>query len=1180
MDLRAGLATCALLAGSCRAGVGDPILIPDEWSRQVVVTVPRARPEAPTIDGYVDYQEWYYASGVIGFVDADTGCLAHHPVRMNLCYDDDNVYVAVVIDRPPLHPSPRATFDQGRHDHIWWKDDAFEIVLCPGRPEKGINDYYAFCGNSSGAWSNLRGTLEGHGSDASWPGQWEYAARRAGRESWHAELAIPVAQFEKAEKPGPGAVWLLDLMNQQVTPQKKIIDLGMIWGFHAHGYSSPYKARLVFVDGGPIVRPHGLGRLKPAGDDPAETLGLRQVFYNQGEDPFTLDGHAWIFRGPAKRPEGALPFFEIWDRLLRVRETGEPVEEPGQEIQAFRSEADLLRELNERYAFLTEHAAKITVEPDGAGYFPLEVPVQPGEYLIAYRFADTATGQVMSAQVVPVGVVPGLALTLRPYFLTHQVIRAEASLRDVEVAEGDRVAFTVALGEELLDEKEAPLPEGAEAVHVFLDSRDLPEASEATISARLVGTDGQVRLTNSEGIVRPPTPEWSGNQIGRSKVVPPPFEPVRLVGNETIGLWHRRIRFGPNGLPASITARDAELLASPVDLDCSLPLVPEEAAPRLVSSDERDIIFEAGLKAENLRATVRSSTHYDGTTRLDVTLRPTAQAVTIERLALELPIAGRWARLITHTAVYTDQQRAKTEGFAGSVDEWRELYPEGAMPFTYALYLGAEDRGVQWFCESDRGWCNGDDSRVISLQQASDGATLRIAFVDQPIELTEPLHLTFGLTVTPIKDASAGRDILEAAEGHPSEEDWDEEKRAEFFQAYREAGVAQVTIYMCRDDYFGCPRPMNAENEQAIRAFAERVHREGFTVRPYAGWGVNANIPDFLTFGQEMLAEPVRNIGWGCFLQNPASPFSDWWLEGTRYLLEEVGLDGTYMDGTCLPRLILNEFDGFRWTDDDGNVHGTYPLWSIRDFIERLYILAHVESRRPGVVVLHQNCPLYFIDGFSDKRVTGEGYYHRGETVLETFSPAEFRAFYMTEPNGVFTVGLWHDWLRLPITCNEMRAMWLPHDVPMPAGGGLIRYYARHAGYDRKTQAWVRVHKIREAFRAARFVPYWGEEPVAAFDPPGPLASALVDEQAKRALVVVSNLPDQAWEGAARLDRRVLGVPDDAPCYDAMFDRELAVEADGSIRLSIEPQRYRLISVNARVPLPEGANLDETAGGG
>jgi len=153
------LALIALCAASCFAQDDPPTLIPDWWARQTVVPIPRAYPEAPAIDGSIGYREWYNASAVDGFIDNDTGNMSDLPVRMYVCWDDEHVYVAVSIYRPPLHPTPRATFKAGRHDHIWWKDDNFELVLQPGRAENSIEHYYALAGNSVGAYALMRGTV-------------------------------------------------------------------------------------------------------------------------------------------------------------------------------------------------------------------------------------------------------------------------------------------------------------------------------------------------------------------------------------------------------------------------------------------------------------------------------------------------------------------------------------------------------------------------------------------------------------------------------------------------------------------------------------------------------------------------------------------------------------------------------------------------------------------------------------------------------------------------------------------------------------------------------------------------------------------------------------------------------------------------------------------------------------
>ncbi len=1168
------LVACAGLAQDAEE---TPTLIPDWWARQAVATIPPARPEPPTIDGRVGYREWFYASGVDGFIDVDTGNLPDLPVRMYACYDEAHVYVAVRIERPPMHPTPRSTFEPGRHDHIWWQDDAFELVIRPGRRERGIEHFYAFVGNAVGAWSLMRGDLEGSGGDTSVEAEWEYAAGPAGRTAWSGELAIPIEQLSDCEPPQPGSVWLMDLMGQQVTPRKRMIDLGMVWNNRMHGYRCPVTPRFVFVgEDGPILRPHGVGRLSATGEPPVENSGMRMVFYNLGDEAFSLDGRVQLFRAPADHPEGALTLYDAWDRVRRIREGGRDID-PTQAVQAFRSEEDILRELNERFEFVGEREGRLVVRASpaegeaGNAYFNLERPVENGEYIVAWEFTDPETGEVVSAQVVPYAILPGLKVSLRPFFLKYGKLRAEASLANLELREDDRVEFALEVGGERLATAAAPIDPQAESVHVFLDATGIEPGAEAAVTARLLRPDGAEVIANSATVTRPPDPEWWPNEIGRSQVVPPPFEPVRPDGERAVTVWQRRIEIGDNGLPASIVARGTELLARPVTLDLGGPT---QWTCRRASIDERDAVFEATGSAGPLALSMRSVFHYDGTGRFDLEIAPGDGGATIERLVLEVPVVEDLARLAWHQGTWTDPQRASRTTFAGSVEEWFEQYPEGMVPFTWACYVGAEDRGVQWFCEADRDWSNADEERVVGLAREDGAVVLDVAMIDEPLEIAQPWRATFGLTVTPVKDAAPGRQIVRVAMGRPPgvQEDADLEDLAKTHQAIIDAGANMVSTYITDEEHFGCPRIYNPRYEQAAREYAQMLHGLGLRYTPYCGWGVNANIPDFSTFGQEMLAEPVKNIGWGCFLHNHAGTFPDWWLHGAKHLIEQTGLDGVYMDGMAMPRLMQNELDGYAWTDREGRGRGSYSIWAIREFIERLYVYTHVEAPKDAIIRNHYNLETFCIGAFTDERVTGEGQYHAGETVLEVNSPAEFRANFMTQGNGVATTGLWWNWLKLPIARNEMRSMFIIHDVPMGVGGGIVRYYGRQIGYGRKTRPWVHLHRLRAAFEGAEFIGYWQDDVIQA-EPEGLLASAWVDRDGGRALVAIANLPNEPWSGTVSFDRELLGIAADAQPIDAMFDEPIETEGD-TISLEIEPQRYRVIIFGDRVPVPENARID------
>ncbi len=1163
----AGLALL-LLAPAAAQQAAPPL---DGWPRQPAIAVPPALPAAPVIDGHVNYKEWFYAAHVGGFMDLDAGAATARPVSLYLCYDAAALYVGLVISRPPLNPTPRATFEPGPHEHLWWKDDNFELVVEPGEGD-GLKHGYAFCGNSIGGWSDLRYLLAGGGSSAAWTGQWEYQATRAGRDNWHAELKIPVAQFDGGQPPAPGVDWRLAVMNQQVTPRKAMIDWSYMWSFGQGGYASPNKAHLRFVDArGPIVRLSELGKLRPVGKDAetkTERCGVRMVLYSHAETPLKVRCRGDLYRCPEKRPAGVLTFYDLWDRLLTVRATGQPLRDPKDPTQAFRNEADLLRELNERYTHVASAEVTLPIGKDKPGYFPLQPVLQRGEYVCAWRVSDPETNREYVVQVTPFQILPALDLQLQPYFLTHHKLRVNASVADV-AREGDRIQVALAVGGKSLGSAETPVPAGAESVKLYLDTKDWPEGQEGAVTAALVGADGQARERSEARLTRPATPSWYGRNLGRSAVVPPPFEPVRCPDARTAAVWGRTYRFGPNGLPASITTRGAELLARPVQLAPS----PAGAALQRISADDRDAVFESVAAGEVTR-TVRTTVHYDGCLRCDVTLTPRGRA-TLGELVLDVPLKPEYADLFTHAATSTDFAKLKTDGLGGGLAKWFARYPDGRMPFTFAFFLGARDRGVQWFCESDRGWSNERPDQVIELRRGADEVALRVHFIDRPVTLTEPLRLTFGLMVTPTKDATAGRAERLIAFGQPAEIRRDGlDKLAADLPMYRERGGTLISSYMNDPDHFGQPYFYNAEDEALMKDFAALCHRHGLTYRPYNGWGVHTNTPQFETFGVEMLREPWRNAGWGVYWHNPASTFGDWWLNGVEHLVKVDGFDGIYMDGTCGPELIANELDGFAWTDASGNAHGSYPIWAIRDFIERLYVLLHHELRPDGVVDLHDGRePLYFINVFADTTVSGEYHLSRGKTVLEVFDPDEFSAYYLTHLNGNARRFIWWNWMKLPILRNEIQSMALLHDTPLPVGGGIIKHYGTQVGYAKETRPWVRLAKLRDAVGSAEFLGYWSAPPVTCA-PAGPLSSLWVDRAAGRLLWVVSNLATEQWTGSLRVDPAKLGLPADAEWLDAMFDLPLGIKAADPLRLTIEPQRYRLFALNVSVPLPENVKRD------
>lgn len=1172
-----------VFAGGFSASAQDKPATPlDTWSRQPITVVPPVKGKAPVIDGHVDFKEWYYATAISGFYDHEAGGLSRYPAWVYLCYDKDALYVGITIQRPPLFPTPKSTFPAGLHSSIWWKDDNFELVMEPQNTEKIAPFGYAFAGNSVGACSDLRYVVKGAGSDAAWDGKWEYKAER-GRDTWSAELKIPFSQFEGVLPPQPGTEWTFDALVQSVTPRKQLSDWAHMWSFGQNDYRSANKARLIFGDlNTPVFRQSQIGQMQPAGkqiEDKITPIGSRTILYHQGDKPYTLEGEAVMYRADA-RAEGDLNFMDLWDRLRVARETGKPITDPKETTQSFRNEASFLKEINTRYKPVATQNLTITVKPDGAGYFPIDVPKAPGDYIVAFRFRDAATGKILSSQLTPFTIASQFEIALTPYFLEHQKLRVDFNMDEIPT-EATGVRARLKIGDKNLQQnQEALSEENREEARLYLDTKSWPENASAQIEAELLDANGKVLQSAQQTLTRPKAPTWWNQKLGMSQIVPTPFTLVESKTKNEVSVWGRRYQLGENGLPKSITTRGEELLSRPIELKAVAGGAPLQAGRTLSrqSVSPRDAVFQSVRQNANLKITTRTTTHYDGALRFDIQVAPVGRNITLDSLVLDIPIQARWAKLFTHGGTSTAFNANKKDALGGGLGTWFKTYPSGAMPFTYAFFLGYYDRGIQWFAPGDRGWSNADENKKIALIKNGDEVILRVTFADKPVTLSKPLDLNFGLMVTPTKATPPrGRDLSIIAYGKPRElREYGMERLQKEFAINKEAGGEVISSYLSDgDDIFGQPWVYNEEDRKLLKQIADAAHDAGMKYRPYSGWGVSTVIPEFATFGKEMLKEPARNAGWGNYWMNGKSAaWADWWLAGAKDNAAKLNFDGMYLDGTVMPELTANELDDMGWRDAKGNLHGTYPVWELRAFLERLYILLHGEVKMNGIVDVHDGHePLYFINSFADTTVSGEYHLQRGKTILEVFSPEEFAAYYATHLQGNSRRFIWWNWMKLPITENEMRSMAILHDTMMVVGAGRIQLYRTQLGYGKMTDAWVRLRHLRARYADAEFVPYWKTTFINAM-PDGLRASAWTDKKSGRAFVAVANLSTTNWKGILQFDAKKLGVAPDASIADAMFDVPLGYKVSENLPLTIEGQSYRIFLLNDRFAIPATPKMD------
>ena len=87
-------------------------------------------------------------------------------------------------------------------------------------------------------------------------------------------------------------------------------------------------------------------------------------------------------------------------------------------------------------------------------------------------------------------------------------------------------------------------------------------------------------------------------------------------------------------------------------------------------------------------------------------------------------------------------------------------YPDGTFygNFKPYIWLGAEERGLAFFADNDKGWeLNVDDkdnaksTPAVELIRKDGVLTMRINLIQKPVTLTEPRTIVFGLMASPAK---------------------------------------------------------------------------------------------------------------------------------------------------------------------------------------------------------------------------------------------------------------------------------------------------------------------------------------------------------------------------------------------------------------------------------------------
>ncbi len=342
-----------------------------------------------------------------------------------------------------------------------------------------------------------------------------------------------------------------------------------------------------------------------------------------------------------------------------------------------------------------------------------------------------------------------------------------------------------------------------------------------------------------------------------------------------------------------------------------------------------------------------------------------------------------------------------------------------------------------------------------------------------------------------------------------------------------------------------------AELTKLVRA----CHDRNIRLIPYYGYEMSNIAPEWQYYSEECLVAP-RAGGYHRLPEQNAyivcyrSAWQDYMADGIARAMDEYDLDGVYLDGTANPWKCRNTKHGCGYIKPDGTVGDTYPIFSTREMMKRIWTI--VKSRKAdGMINVHQSTTMTIPTiAFATSYWDGEqlGGIPRGQWSLDLLPLDAFRCEFMGHPWGVPAELLCYG---QPYTYAEAMSFSLLHDVLVRGqlGGNL----------EMESKLW---HAM-DAFgrKEATWLPYWKNQEVVTTDSNDTKVS-LYSREAEGLVAIISNLGKDSREIQVRLNLEALKLSGTLAAFDILREQETPFPADGVITQVLGPLEFCVLRIH------------------
>ena len=613
------------------------------------------------------------------------------------------------------------------------------------------------------------------------------------------------------------------------------------------------------------------------------------------------------------------------------------------------------------------------------------------------------------------------------------------------------------------------------------------------------------------------------------------------VDKNTVKCWSREYIFDAGILPSQIISAGSKLLAAPISFSVACKdkvIMPSLNKYHLDSKSETKVAMSGSLNIANIKLTSKVLTEFDGLSLFEF-IRQNGGNAEFDSLSIDIPVKSE------HALYYIFFKALQKLEPSGNIPDGKgTVIKTSWRPFAW---LGDNDRGLFWFCESDEMWPNRSASNAIEIIRKDKEIVMRLNILAPGQELPGNWKFIFGLQATPVKPMPENRrkwrfspidketirlyDVLHlTGQGYPE-------------AAVPEKFMKQAEDFNKRNIMWAPYLGVTFISSHSPESIYWRKHWDGGAVDPWVSSCKNKADNHFSYWYQ---TSPVSKT------------YSDFLVWKTINFIKKYKLSGMYIDqGHPYPSYRLEAGLGY---EKNGIRYSVYPIIAYRNLYRRLY--AAIKSLpRDTFIMTHMSAQMTIpFLAYSDAYLNGEHLTPllKGVNSYVDILPMDmFRASYMGRQWGIAPVLLPefrfinHGGKEGENPTKELMGMLLVHDVNI-----------WHLWANGKVLNSVYDALDKFGYADSDFIPYFDPVPPATTDMKDIYISAYNKQTDGRALLVVANLSKEKKdrEGKVRINAKRLGFPLNKAV--SWPDEQMLNVIDDEIHLEVPKMGYRMIMVS------------------